>query len=203
MKDIIFDVDGTLWDTTDVVAKAWNKAVEKTKVNREAITGDLLKKEFGKPMNVIADDLFPELDEETKQEIMRVCCEYEHGFLEAACTEEMLYEGVRETFAALAKRCRICIVSNCQCGYIELFLQKTGLEDCVTDIECYGNTLKSKGENIKAVVLRNHLEDPVYVGDTAGDYEASVEAGVPFILAAYGFGDAADVPAIGSIKELL
>ena len=28
MKAIIFDVDGTLWDTTHVVAKAWNQAIK-------------------------------------------------------------------------------------------------------------------------------------------------------------------------------
>ena len=27
MKSIIFDVDGTLWDSTDVVAKSWNMAI--------------------------------------------------------------------------------------------------------------------------------------------------------------------------------
>lgn len=203
MNDIIFDVDGTLWDTTDVVAKAWNKAVAVTKVNREPITGAILKKEFGKPMNVIADDLFPDESEEKKQDIMRICCEYEHEYLEAACTDNMLYEGVRETFIALSKVCRICIVSNCQCGYIELFLRKTALTDYVTDIECYGNTLKSKGENIKAVAKRNHLNNPIYVGDTMGDYEASTQAGVPFILAAYGFGEVPNVPAIQKICELL
>ena len=54
MKDIIFDVDGTLWDTTDVVAKAWNQAVASAGIEAKHITGEILKREFGKPMNVIA-----------------------------------------------------------------------------------------------------------------------------------------------------
>lgn len=29
IDSIIFDVDGTLWDSTDVVADAWNQIMEK------------------------------------------------------------------------------------------------------------------------------------------------------------------------------
>ena len=38
----------------------------------------------------------------------------------------------------------------------------------------------------------NHLKNPVYVGDTQGDANACREAGIPFILAEYGFGDVPD-----------
>ena len=33
-----------------------------------------------------------------------------------------------------------------------------------------------------------NLKNPVYVGDTMGDYNACQKAGVPFIFADYGFG---------------
>lgn len=202
MKDIIFDVDGTLWDTTDVVAKAWNQAVASAGIEAKHITGEILKREFGKPMNVIAEDLFPELTQEERERIMEFCCEYEHSYLEA-CEEDLCYEGMRDTFITLSGKCRVCIVSNCQSGYIEQFLRKTNLEAYVTDIECYGNTKKSKGMNIKAVIERNQLTDPVYVGDTAGDCEASGEAGVPFIFAAYGFGAVSGTEKIDHIADLL
>ena len=39
------------------------------------------------------------------------------------------------------------------------------------------------------IAERNHLKHPVYVGDTIGDYNACQEAGVPFVFAAYGFGE--------------
>jgi phosphoglycolate phosphatase len=118
---------------------------------------------------------------------MDLCCIYEH---EALVRDEcrICFPGVIETIRTLSKRLPVFIVSNCQSGYIELFLEKTGLGDCVTDIECYGNTGKSKGENIRLLADRNHLTHPVYLGDTQGDSEASKEAGVPFIFAAYGFG---------------
>lgn len=96
------------------------------------------------------------------------------------------------------------IVSNCQSGYIELFLRKTGLEPYITDTECYGDTGKNKDENIRLVVERNSLKHPVYVGDTQGDCDAAAKAGVPFVFASYGFGQADHADAvIASFDELL
>ncbi|MBO7357369.1 MAG: HAD hydrolase-like protein, partial [Lachnospiraceae bacterium] len=57
MADLIFDIDGTIWDTTDIVAESWNRAARESGLKEEncRITGDILKKEFGKPMDVIAE----------------------------------------------------------------------------------------------------------------------------------------------------
>lgn len=183
---VIFDVDGTLWDSTDVVASAWNQAMEELGVVREPITGDILKTEFGKPMNIIVDNLFPMADQETKDEILRRACIYEHELL-INHKENLMFPGVREVFEKLSKECKVYVVSNCQCGYIELFLEKNNLEQYVTDIECYGNTLLSKGENIKLVIERNYIQNAFYVGDTLGDFNASKFAEIPFVYAKYGF----------------
>lgn len=48
MDNIIFHVDGTLWDTTEVVAKAWNRAISEVGGAAPTITSSVLKKEFGK-----------------------------------------------------------------------------------------------------------------------------------------------------------
>ena len=48
----------------------------------------------------------------------------------------------------------------------------------------------SKGENNKLIMKRNGVTKAVYVGDTAGDEESARVAGIPFIFARYGFGEA-------------
>jgi phosphoglycolate phosphatase len=203
MKNIILDVDGTLWDTTEVVAKAWNKAIAEVGGTTAVINASILKKEFGKPMNVIADNLFHDSSDKQKELLLEQCCKHEHHDL-MENKDNLLFPNVKETIRKLSEKCNLFIVSNCQCGYIELFMKKAGIEEYITDFECFGNTRKSKGENIKLVMERNNLKDVLYVGDTQGDYEATVLAGVPFVFAKYGFGSVESCYlAIDDIKELL
>lgn len=201
---ILFDVDGTLWDTTDLVAHAWNMGARELGAKpKEPITGDRLKKEFGKPMDIIVENLFPGESKEMQEQILRVCCKHEHRILEET-KEHLLYPGVADTIKKLSKICKVCIVSNCQKGYIELFLEKNGLGPYVTDFESFGNTGLSKGDNIRLVVERNQIEHGIYVGDTKGDYDAAAFAGVPFVLARYGFGHVPQAEAgIDSIEQIL
>ena len=205
MKNFILDIDGTLWDSTGVVAVGWNRALKEAAVpelDGLVITADSLKKEFGKPMDVIADDLFGNIDPIKKAELLKLCCKYEHEAI-VDNTKDITFPGVRETLHALAgsadgrekcdkcarcERCGLYIVSNCQDGYIELVMEKNGITDIISDYECFGRTGLQKDENIRLVIERNKLENVMYVGDTAGDFEASKKAGVPFVFASYGFG---------------
>ena len=153
-------------------------------------------------MSEIAAALFPSLPEKDRLSILDICYEYENRLLKTQ--PGRLYDKVYETLSILSKKYPLFIVSNCQCGYIEQFLRKTQLEAYIKDIECFGNTGKNKGENIRLLVKRNSLKAPVYIGDTKGDCDASKEAGVPFIFASYGFGNVTEYAAkIGEMKDLL
>lgn len=186
---LILDVDGTLWDSTPIVARAWERAIHDSGLADYVVTADMLKGLFGKTMTVITEQMFPDLLPDRRNKIMELCCEYEHDELEADVCD-ICYPDVISGIREFSERVPVFIVSNCQCGYIELFLRKTGLGPYVADIECFGNTGKSKGENIALVAGRNRLKSPVYVGDTQGDCDAAAQAGVPFIFASYGFGAA-------------
>ena len=69
MDALIFDVDGTLWDSTEKVAVAWRQVCEREGVPSDMITPERLKKEFGKTLENIGYSLFPFLP---KEEAVRV-----------------------------------------------------------------------------------------------------------------------------------
>lgn len=186
MDCIILDIDGTLWDTTPIVAEAWNKALEKRSDVAWRASADKLKALFGRPLSVIASMIFPELSEKEQIILIDECCEEEHHALEK--TSGHVFEGVVETIRKLSEKYKICIVSNCQAGYIELTMKCLGIEEYITDFECPGYTGLPKGENCKLVMERNGFKSAVYVGDTQGDAEASAFAGISFVYCAYGFG---------------
>lgn len=187
-NNFIFDLDGTLWDATPVVAKAWDDYLKEDARCQITITAEVLKREFGKTIDVIADNLFPAFDKEVQNELIVNCCRCQDIAIEQSQID-LTYPQVKETLFTLSKSANVYIVSNCQEGYIELFLRKYQIEDIVTDIECFGNTGKGKADNIEILMKRNHISDAYYIGDTVGDYEASKKVGLPFIFAAYGYGN--------------
>ncbi len=184
---IILDIDGTIWNTTPVVAQAWNKAILSTYPQVPTVTADILKTQFGKTMDVIADNLFSILNETQKKDLLNKCCSYEQKAL-AQNEKDITYPNVVKTIREISKKIPLFIVSNCQNGYIELTMDKLEIRTCISDWECFGHSGLSKAENISLIVQRNKLKNPVYVGDTEGDFLSCKEAGVPFIWAEYGFG---------------
>lgn len=184
---IIFDVDGTLWDSTPIVKDAWNKAIEVFFGENINITADRLKGLFGLPMDDIIADLMPDKTPEERKEFAPTCFEYEHKYLSERAG--ILYPDWEETLKRLRDKGHpLSIVSNCQAGYIELFLEKTGFGYLIEDHLCPGDTDKLKADNIRIICERNGYKNPIYVGDTQMDANACKEAGVPIIFADYGFG---------------
>ncbi len=183
---IIFDVDGTLWDSTPVVEDAWNQALIDSGLAYASVTADQLKGLFGLPMKDIIDRIIPNESEEKKLDFMPKCFEYEHTYLEK--TGGTLYPELEECLKILSEKYPLFIVSNCQAGYIELFLKKTGFGKYFKDHTCPGDTGLLKADNIKLIAERNGLSAPIYIGDTQMDADACKKAGVPIVYCRYGFG---------------
>ena len=199
---IIFDMDGTLWDSSEGVAKSWTEIVNNEYDKERVITAEDIQGVMGRTMDKIADALFAELSKEERMSLLRKCCDYENEYLKEY--GGVLFPELEETFKTLRENYDLYIVSNCQAGYIEAFLDHYGFWHYFKDIECYGNNDLPKDENIKKIVERNELTKAVYVGDIQGDYDATMKAGLPFIHAAYGFGTIAqETVKVDSFAELV
>lgn len=190
MDGIIFDIDGTLWDSTDSVAASWNRAIRENTSLDLTIDADILSGLFGKTMTEIGNALFPDYPEEERTRILDICFRYENDYLKDH--PGVVYDGVADTIRKLHEKYPLFIVSNCQLGYIEVTMKGAGIGPYIKDHLCFGETQVSKGETLLMLMERNALRAPVYVGDTQGDADACRYAGVPFIFAEYGFGDVPD-----------
>lgn len=198
---IIFDLDGTLWDSSEQVVMSWNEVLLRRSETDRQITLDDMHNYMGRTMKKIAELMMPELPEEVRDNILWECGNNEKDYLSRH--GGVLFPDLEQVLGELSQKYKLFIVSNCQIGYIETFLKYYGFEKYFADTENYGNTGMEKGDNIRLVVERNKLDKVVYIGDTQGDCDASDYAGVPFIHAAYGFGKInREVPKVNDLHEI-
>lgn len=208
-ESIIFDLDGTLWDSSESVAESWTEALrlmDEPAVSGMTVTIQDMHRIMGKTMDEIADTLFPMLPQKQRMDILGKCMEHENAYISRHGGR--LFECETETLEKLSQSHRLFIVSNCQKGYIEAFLQFSGYGRFFADHMCWGDTEMPKSYTIKALMERCGCKSAVYVGDTQGDCDASFDAGIPFIHAAYGFGEistpekvAAAIPSLSALAE--
>ena len=202
-ESLIFDIDGTLWDSRALVAEGYNIQLKEEGLEHLCVTAEDLKPLFGKVMTEIADVILATIPVESRYELMDRCMKTENDYLfNNEC--KIGYPKVLETVQELAKKYRLFIVSNSQCGYPELCMEKLGLTPYIQGHLCFGDTGTSKGKTIRTLMEKHNIENCAYIGDTQGDYEATVEADVPFIWATFGFGTPAGyVRKIDTFEELL
>ena len=184
---LIFDIDGTLWDSRALVAEGYNIQLRAEGLEHLCVTAEDLKPLFGKVMTDIADVILESVPVPERYDVMERCMDTENRHLEQSPCD-YAYPAIRQTMEVLKKKYRLFIVSNAQRGYPEVCMEKIGISDLIEGHLCFGDTGTSKGKTIRTLMERHGVESAIYIGDTQGDYEATVEAGVPFIWAAYGFG---------------
>lgn len=190
---LIFDLDGTLWDTCEACAGGWNRVVARLGIPYRTMQAEDVRKIAGKPHPEGIALSFPDLSAAQIDAIARGTEEEDNRAV--AAEGGTIFPGVLELVPKLAARMPLMIVSNCQSGYIECFLKYTQLHACFADFECWGNTQKPKPDNLRAIIARNSLKAPLFIGDTEGDRAAAFANGVRFVHAAYGFGRVASADA--------
>ncbi len=199
---VIFDLDGTLWDSSVQVAESWNVVIEQEVGKEHTLTAADIMKYMGLTMTEIADRHFGFLPEKERYELSHKCEVFENGYI----TEHggRLFEGVEETLAKLKDMgVQMAVVSNCQEGYIKAFLDSMDMWKYFVDYEEWGRTMLLKADNIKLVMERNGASKGIYVGDIQKDSDAAHKAGVDCIYASYGFGEINDaVATLKSFDEL-
>ncbi len=186
MKAVIFDLDGTLWDTSDIVVDIWNEVLSE-KCPSLKMTKEIMSSLMGKNKAQFMDDFFVGIEKGEAERLIMEIFSHEQEYLRVHGAT--MYDGIIDTLNILKENYKLAIVSNCQSGYLDAFLTHYNLKDMLTDYICAGSSPLTKGENIKLAIKRNGFDKAIFVGDTKSDMEAASDAHIPFVYASYGFGE--------------
>ena len=186
---LIFDMDGTLWDAVDSYVQSWNEGASIENIDRVFTRGDL-NHVMGWERGKVLPYMFPDKSVEEQERIYQTINECRARIIPQS--GGVLYSGVREGIIKLASKYRLFIVSNCPKGLITEFMKWADLQDCFVDEMEHGVNSMPKSHNIKLLMDKHSLINPVYIGDTHGDSKDSRIARIPFVLVTYGFGTTDD-----------
>ena len=71
-ESLIFDIDGTLWDSRALVAEGYNIQLKEEGLEHLCVTAEDLKPLFGKVMTEIADTILATIPEEKRYDLMDI-----------------------------------------------------------------------------------------------------------------------------------
>lgn len=200
---IIFDLDGTLIDSSEgilssisYVLKKYDLRIENGLSERQFI-GPPLRKQFMIACHV-TEDMASILNEEFVQ------------YYEERCLSMFsVYDGVLKVLKEFRKKkILLCVATYKPYNQTDIILRKCALKELFTYVACSDkNNLKSKADLLIECCdsVCSERSNTFYVGDTINDKIAADNAGIKFIAAKYGFGDGfeTDCLSISSIKEIL
>lgn len=181
---IIFDLDGTLWDTTESLYEAANDITNKySDINQISI--ETVKKGMGLSSEENARNFMPYLDDEKALYYLKKIGKRSIEIINEKGA--ILYDGVIDTIHKLSKKHKLGIVTNNTDEYVKTFLKVSKLEKYFSDYIGAASYNITKKDAIKNITSRNNEPNSIYVGDIKKDMIAAEEAKVTFIHAKYGF----------------
>jgi phosphoglycolate phosphatase len=184
---IIFDLDGTLLDTTEGVIEGVIYTIKR--YNLPMCCDEILKTFVGPPMQESFMQVF-NFDIDTSQEAANIFREY---YKNNSVLHAKLYPGIKDFLGELKQRkYRIAIATYKRYDYTLKILNHFGLDNYCDSIN--GSDFENKRTKLDIINLCiketnvTDLSQAVLIGDSKYDALGATDAGIDFIGVTYGFG---------------
>jgi pyrophosphatase PpaX len=190
MKDtVLFDFDGTIMNTNDVILKSWHHTFDT--YGKERPADSVLYSHFGEPLEITVKKYFPDIPVAEGLEVYRSYHRDNFG--------EMItvFPGMKEALDCLSGE-------GYKCGLVTSRMRPTTLEgleaygldkyfdDIVTKEDCSKHKPDPQPIDIMLAKLGSNAENSVMVGDTLFDIMCAKNAGVTSLLVGWAVAVQAD-----------
>jgi pyrophosphatase PpaX len=178
---VLFDLDGTLLDSVELILASYRYTLEKEGVSR---TRDEVIALLGMPLEACFAVLAP------RSAVEPLVATYREHNLRMHDAMARPYPGVSELVLDLAKRRKLGIVTSKRRLETERGLRLLGLDGCFEVLVCAGEAVRSKPDPAPVVraleLLGSRAEDAFFVGDSPHDVVAGNGAGVRTVAVTWG-----------------
>jgi len=187
IKLIIFDLDGTIADTSVDITNALNYALEPFGVKRYSV--EEVKSMVGSGITRLITSLIPEghLTEENRRLSVDRFTEFYSSHL---LDNTLLYRGVRETLQSLNRYTKV-VLSNKRTGYSKEILEGLGVAGYFDRILGSDSVREKKPSPVPVLDImeecRVEKDETIMVGDSNYDIQAASAAGIKVVAVTYGF----------------
>jgi phosphoglycolate phosphatase len=198
IRNVLFDLDGTLTDPADGITRCYAHALERLGLAPPP-RADLLRY-IGPPMR---ENFAAVLGDEDRELIERAVVFYRERFSRVGLYENEVYPGVREMLAALrAAGLRLFVATSKVTEYSVRVLEHFRLAEFFASV--HGATpdgsLDDKAELVARLLRVEGIgaAESVMIGDREHDIRAARRNGVRSVGVAYGYGSRAELEAAGA-----
>lgn len=188
IRFILFDLDGTLFDSAPDLVGAANRL--RTRRNMQALPYEEVRQHAGRGARGLIevtlglspnDEGYADIQKEFLDDYQAHCCDQSHLFEEV----EMMFEELKN------KNIPWGIVTNKHSRFTSVIAEKTGMTQKAQVIVCGDATgkLKPAPDNLLLALEKTGHKacETLYVGDDIRDAQAARRAGMRFAAAAYGY----------------
>jgi phosphoglycolate phosphatase len=198
IRNVLFDLDGTLTDPVEGITRCLNYALERMSVPLP--TREELQLHIGPPLRSTFSQILKTTDE---AKVEKAVVLYRERFAEVGMFENEVYEGVPEMLARLQSSAKKLFVATSKVNvYTERILKHFELSGYFDGV--YGSELDGRFDN-KADLIRHILaseslvaEETLMVGDRKYDITGAKENRCFAAGVIYGYGSAEELTAAGA-----